>query len=75
MPTIQELKRDHPGEWLAIEVTHEGPQGPEKGELLGHAHLPEEALRGAKDRRRTARGRVYLTFAGPILPEGYAAAF
>jgi len=71
MARISDLKSAHPGEWLAIEVTHEGNEGPEEGQLLVHTTDRREARRYIG----RAKGVVYVTFAGPPLDDGAAAAF
>ena len=71
MSNIEQLKEDHNGEWLAIAVTKKNIEGPLEGDLLFHS-----ADRGAVWRAiRGDRRNIYVTFAGPILEEGYAAAF
>lgn len=65
MPSIAELERAYPGEWLAIEVHREDADGnPEEGELMYHGPDPEEA---AHQMHRTPR-LVYVLFSGPIRP-------
>lgn len=70
MPAIQELLKEHPEEWLAIEVTEEQDGQPHAGKLIYHARDREEVWQKTKDRRR-----LYITYAGPALKKGYAAAF
>ena len=71
MRRIEELKREYQGEWLAIRVAKQGPLDPEEGELVYHAKDVQELWR----RLRGDRSTIYVTFAGPALEEGYAAAF
>lgn len=70
MPAIEELIRKHKGEWLAIEVTEELEGVPVAGELVYHSPRRKEVWEKTRDRQR-----LYITYAGPPLKEGYAAAF
>ncbi len=70
MPTIEELVRKHKGEWLAIEVTEELQGIPIAGELVYHSPRRKEVWQKTKDYKR-----LLITYAGPPLKEGYAAAF
>jgi len=71
MSKVEELKKEYQGEWLAIEVEEEDESGPISGKLishdLDHDKIWEEI---AKDERR-----IYVTYAGPSIEKGYAAAF
>jgi len=72
MAKIAELKKKYKGEWLAIAVTKEQNGEAVEGELLLHLREREELWKQvpmSKDRI------VYVTYAGPLLDEGYAAAF
>ena len=71
MTTVRELKEAYQGEWLAIVVLGEGESGPEEGELVGHCRNRDELWRRIKGDER----RIYVTYSGPALEEGYAAAF
>lgn len=71
MARIGELKERYKGEWLAIHILKEGASGPEEGELLYHARDADEIWKLIQGDRR----RIYVTYAGPPLPEGHAAAF
>jgi hypothetical protein len=71
MQPVEALKRQYQGEWLAIHVRKEGPAGPEEGELVYHARDVREVWQRLKGDRR----RIYVTYAGPLLEEGWAAAF
>ena len=70
MAQIKELLASHPEEWLAIEVTQEANGEPVKGNLVYHSRDRWEVWERTK-----AWQRLYITFAGPALQEGYAAAF
>ena len=67
---IQELVRQHPGEWLAIQVSREREGQPEAGELVYHSPDKDEVWR-----KTAKRPRLFILYAGPPLKEGYAAAF
>lgn len=71
MDNIQELKEAYKGEWLAIAVSKEGPSGPQAGELIYHSRNRDEVWSKIRGDRR----RIYVTYAGPLLEEGHAAAF
>lgn len=70
MPTIEELKEQHQNEWLAIDVTQSRDGEPLEGELVYHSAHRDEVWEKTKDQEK-----LYITFAGPPLKEGYAAAF
>ena len=67
---IQEIVHQHPGEWLAIAVTAEEAGRPKAGRLVCHAKDRHEVWRRTRNQRR-----LYIVYAGPVLKEGYAAAF
>jgi hypothetical protein len=71
MPKIERLKKEYPGEWLAIEVEEENDSGPTSGKLISH-HLDHDKIweEITRDERR-----IYVTYAGPPIEKGYAAAF
>jgi len=72
MAKIAELKKKYKGEWLAIAVTKEVNGESVEGKLLLHTPEREELWK----RVPLSRDRiVYVTYAGPPLEEGYAAAF
>lgn len=60
----------HQGEWLAIEVTEEADGQPSEGKLIYHSPVREEVWEKTRERKR-----LYITYAGPPLKEGFAAAF
>lgn len=70
MADIQEIIKKYPGEWVAIEVTKELDGEPMAGELVYHSTKRDEVWQKTR-----ARKRLYITFSGPPLKEGYAAAF
>jgi hypothetical protein len=71
MPKIERLKKEYPGEWLAIEVEEENDSGPISGNLILH-HLDHDKIWEEIDRDER---RIYVTYAGPPIEKGYAAAF
>ncbi len=66
MATIEALKQQFDGEWLAISDLKESPSGLEEGELLFHCRDRDEIWARIKGDRRT----IYVTYAGPPWPEG-----
>ena len=71
MPKIEQLKKEYPGEWLAIEIEEEDNSGPISGNLILH-HLDHDKIWEEIDRDER---RIYVTYAGPPIEKGYAAAF
>ncbi len=72
MPTIESLKEKYTGEWLAVEVTKLSAGEPVEGRLIYHE----------KDRKKlweklelSPDKEIYVTYAGPLIEEGYAVAF
>jgi len=67
---LEEAKRCYSGEWIAFLTLEEG-DNPE-GEVLLH-----NKDRRAFDRELLQKGLIdiYITFAGPAVPEGYAVMF
>lgn len=67
---LEEIKTLHPGEWIAFRPTDEN-DNPE-GELI-----LSNKDRKTFDKKLVTRGitNVYITFAGPIIPEGYGTLF
>jgi len=72
MAKIEKLKKKYKGEWLAIEVTKEENGVSIEGNLILHTADRDKLWKEVplwKDRA------IYVTYAGPPLDEGYAAAF
>jgi len=72
MAKIGEIKKKYKGEWLAIEVTKEKNGEPIEGKLMLHSKDREKIwgkIRLSKEKE------IYVTFAGPPLEKGHAAAF
>ena len=74
MPTIEQLKAEHEGEWLAINVTASDKFGATEGELIYHSEDHEEVWGRVhevlKEKRKNCDIAVF--YARPPLPEGVA---
>ena len=71
MDRIEEIRESYAGEWLAIAILEESKGKPAEVELVCHSGDKDEVW---KEIRGDSR-RIYVTYAGPMLREGYAAAF
>lgn len=71
MPRIEDLKEAHAGEWLVIRVTRKEEHVPVEGELLFHSEDREVVADWVAEIEET----LYVTYAGPPIPEGTGAAF
>lgn len=71
MPKVEDIKKKHLGEWLAIEVTEEDESGATGGNLILHDSDHDLVWEKIADDER----RVYVTYAGPPIEKGYVAAF
>ena len=71
MPKIADLKRKYEGEWLAIEVTKEANGEPTEGKMVYHSSDHDELW----DKIALDKRRIYVTYAGRLIEEGYAVAF
>ncbi len=70
---INALKKKYSGEWMAIKVTKTSPTGePLEGELLLRNHDHDKLWKNLPKHKGF---RIYVTYAGKPLEEGYAAAF
>ena len=72
MAKIKDLKKKYKGEWLAIEVTREEGGEAVEGKLLLHTLDRKKMWKKVPQRKDKV---IYVTYAGPPLEEGYAAAF
>jgi hypothetical protein len=64
---IQDLVKEHDGEWLALEVVERDAQGlPQKARLLASANSRLDLSAKIKDQKS-----VYIKFAGPVIPTQY----
>jgi len=69
---IKELKEKYKDEWLAIKVSKVKNGRSVEGELIAHCKDQKEIWKKAKKGKEKG---IYITYAGPPLEEGYAAAF
>jgi hypothetical protein len=72
MAKIEELKEKYKGEWLAIEVIQEKSGRVVEGKLILHTPDREKIWKESPFQKDKV---IYVTYAGPPLEEGYAAAF
>ncbi len=72
MAKIAELKKKYKGEWLAIEVTKEEHGKAVEGKIIIHTTDREKVWKEVSLRKDKV---IYVTYAGPPLEKGYAAAF
>ena len=72
MPTIEQLKAEHEGEWLAINVTASDYYGATEGELLYHSNDHDEVWRkiGEIPREKRKDYDIKVCYARPPLSEG-----
>ena len=74
MPTIEQLKAEHEGEWLAINVTASDYYGATEGELIYRSEDHDEVWGKVheilKEKREDCDLAVF--YARPPLPEGVA---
>ena len=68
--TLEEAKARYKGEWLAFRAFEEG-DNPE-GEVALH---DRDRRAFDKELLRRELTNVYITFAGPLIPEGYGTLF
>ncbi len=74
MPTLKKLHRTYPGQWLAMKVTEEEPvnREPLAGEVVARAQSREAIWEKVHD---IPGNDLYVFFTGPLIQEGYVAAF
>jgi hypothetical protein len=70
MSDIDQLKREHEGEWLAIAYENYGVAGPTKGELIAHSSDKANVWKAIRGSRR----KIYVTYSGPPIKDGTAIA-
>ncbi len=75
MPAIEQLKAEHEGEWLAINVTASDYYGATEGELIYHSEDHDEVWQKVHEILKEKREDYDLkvSYAGP-LPEDMAIA-
>lgn len=67
--SLEQMKRQHAGQWLAFLVMEETPTGELLGQLLAHHSDRRELHRQLREKKVD---QVYVTFAGPAVKPGYA---
>lgn len=67
--SLEQVKQQYAGQWLAFLVTQETPAGELLGQLI--AHNPDRRELHRKLRKKKVE-RAYVTFAGPVVKPGYA---
>jgi len=67
--SLERVKQQFAGQWLAFLVTQETPTGELEGQLIAHNPDRRELHRELRERKVE---RVYITFAGPVVKPGYA---
>lgn len=71
MARIEEIREAYTGEWLAVVVLKDVKGEPTDVELIYHSRDEHEVWKNIEGDKR----RIYVTYAGPMLDEGYAAGF
>ena len=71
MPTIEQLKAEHEGEWLAINVTASDYYGATEGELIYHSEDHDEVWRRVHEILKEKREDcdIKVCYAGPLVSE------
>lgn len=73
---IKELKKKYKDEWLAIEVTKEENGRSVEGRLILHEKDRDILWEKLSSLKKTNKKEdIYVTYTGPLLKKGYAAAF
>ena len=72
MAKVVELKEKYKDEWLAIEVTKEENGKVIEGNIILHLPNREKLWKDVPLQKDKV---IYITYAGPPLEDGYAAAF
>lgn len=67
--SLDQVKQEHAGQWLAFLVSEETPTGELLGELIAHNPDRRELHRELREKKVE---RAYVTFAGPVVKPGYA---
>ena len=67
--SLERVKQQHAGQWLAFLVTEETSAGELLGHLIAHNRDRRELHRELRERKVN---QVYVTFAGPVVKAGYA---
>jgi len=67
--SLEKVKQEYAGQWLAFLMTEEMPTGELLGETIAHNPDRRELHRELREKRVD---RAYITFAGPVVKPGYA---
>jgi hypothetical protein len=67
--SLEQVKQQYVGQWLAFLVGEETPMGELLGQLI--AHNPDRRELHQELREKKVK-RAYVTFAGPAVKPGYA---
>jgi len=69
MVSLEKVKQEYAGQWLAFLVTEERPTGELLGQVIVHNTDRRELHRELREKKVD---RAYVTFAGPVVKPGYA---
>ncbi|MBC8264892.1 MAG: hypothetical protein H8E47_12300 [Anaerolineales bacterium] len=67
--SLEQVKQQYAGQWLAFLVGEETPAGELLGRLIAHNPDRRELHRELREKKVE---RAYVTFAGPVVKPGYA---
>jgi hypothetical protein len=67
--SLEQMKQEYAGQWLAFLVMEETPTGELLGQLVAHDSDRRELHRQLREQ---GIAQVYVTFAGPVVKPGYA---
>jgi hypothetical protein len=67
--SLEQVKQQYAGQWLAFLVSEETPAGELLGRLIAHNPDRRELHQELRDNEVE---RAYVTFAGPVVKPGYA---
>mgnify|MGYP001059455074 CR=1 FL=1 len=70
--SLEQVKRQYAGQWLAFLVIEETPTGELLGQLIAHNPDRRDLHRELREKKMA---RAYVTFAGPVVKPGYAVIF
>lgn len=70
--SLEQVKRQYAGQWLAFLVIEETPTGQLFGQLIAHNPDRRDLHRELREKKMA---RAYVTFAGPVVKPGYAVIF
>lgn len=67
--SLEQMKQQYAGQWLAFMVSEETPAGELLGQLIAHNRDRRELHQELREKKVE---RAYVTFAGPVVKPGYA---